>query len=177
MTYLHVKFYSSKMPQLFKASFHHATTNSMWHCNLVYRLQQYGLCLKLWWNFCSQLLMLVFWTKVGDTSYSWMHCCLLYWLVGYLGRTNIPSCSWQPCGRGFFDHELREFVVHMTFDKFWKLFHPLFPFCIHLIGKRVITCWFWCLIQLRIMWLVITFLGHENDDVSVVRVMHPYFSV
>jgi hypothetical protein len=134
MTYLQVKFYSSKMPQLFKAPFHHATTNSMWHCNLVYHLQEYGLCLKLWWKFCSQLLIFLFWTKVGDTSYSWMHCGLLYWLVGYLGRTNIPTCSWRwPYGKGFFYQELKEFMVCMACNKFWRFFYPLFPFCMHLI--------------------------------------------
>lgn len=135
MTYLQVKFYSSKMPQLFRAPLHHVTTNSMWHYNLVYHLQEYGLCLKLWWKFCSQLLMLVFWTKVENTSYFQMHCGLLYWLVGYLGRINISTYFWQPCGRGFFYHELKKFVVHMICDTFWRFFYT--PLFLHaLIGKK-----------------------------------------
>jgi hypothetical protein len=104
---------------------HYATTHSLWHYNLMYCLQEYGPYVKLWWESCPRLLVVVFWTKVRDIGCSQMTCSFLI----SKGQDIWEELTFQPIldslvEEDFFDDELKDIEVRMK----WQILEVLMAF-------------------------------------------------
>ncbi len=93
-------------------------THSLWHYNFIYRFQEYGLYVKLWWKYCFWLSMVVFWTKIRYISCFQMPCNLCQDIWEELTFQTILDNFVE---EDFFYHQLKELVVCMK----WKIMEVL----------------------------------------------------
>jgi hypothetical protein len=63
---LEITFNYFKMLWFTRAPLHYVIIDNLWHCKAMFHFQKVGQLMKLWWKYCHQLCIGVFWIKAID---------------------------------------------------------------------------------------------------------------